>query len=202
MQAFVIKNKDGKYFCGFDGLAGINIFSERVIDGLNTQTPTLEHCMEEIEDYHLSDCEIVKVTIAEGDLEQQLIAKNKEIAHLEECNESLSNKFDKESDIQNKIDILKYNIDGLEQQLVEKDKEIDKLSKENLELFGYIKDYRNLWLAEQRKNKEIRKQVCDEIRELLRKQKTQADDGIHTYLQDMCYWQDIDAILDKVERGE
>ena len=29
---------------------------------------------------------------------------------------------------------------------------------------GDMKDYKNPWLAEQRKNKEVRKQVCDEIR--------------------------------------
>lgn len=79
MKAFVIKNKEGKYFCGFDGFIGMNIFSDRIIDGLNTQTPTLKHCREEIKDFNLKDCEPVKITIAEGDLEQQLAEKDKEI---------------------------------------------------------------------------------------------------------------------------
>lgn len=82
MKAFVIKNKEGEYFCGFDYLAGINIFSERIIDALNTQTPTLKHCKEEIKSYHLKDCEAVKVTVAEGDSEQQLAEKDKEIEQL------------------------------------------------------------------------------------------------------------------------
>lgn len=97
---------------------------------------------------------------------------------------------------------LKKENKQLKEQLAEKDKEINKLSEEHLEMFGDMKTYKNLWLAEQRKNKEIRKQVCDEIRELLRNQRIQADDRIHAFLQDMCYWQDIDAVLDKVERGE
>ena len=53
---------------------------------------------------------------------------------------------------------------AIEQQLAEKDKEIDKLLKEHFEMFGDMKDYKNLWLAEQRKNKEVRHQVCEEIR--------------------------------------
>ena len=57
-------------------------------------------------------------------------------------------------------------------------------------------------IADPEATKIIRKQVCDEIRELLRKQKIQADDGVHAFLQNMCYWQDIDAILDKAEREE
>lgn len=71
MRAYVIKNKEGKYFCGFDYFAGIDIFSERIIDGLNTQTPTLKHCREEIKDFDLKDCEPVKITIAEGDLQKE-----------------------------------------------------------------------------------------------------------------------------------
>lgn len=51
----------------------------------------------------------------------------------------------------------------LKQQLTEKDKKINQLSEEHLEMFGDMKDYKNLWLAEQRKNKEIRKQVCKEV---------------------------------------
>lgn len=68
------------------------------------------------------------------------------------------------------IDIYKDKISILEHQLAEKDKEISKLSREHLEMFGDMKTYKNLWLAEQRKNKEIRKQICDEIREKLKKQ--------------------------------
>lgn len=82
MKAYVIKNKEGKYFCGFDSFAGINIFSERIIDGLNTQTPTLKHCREEIKDFDLKECESVKITIAEGDLEKENRVLKEALLHI------------------------------------------------------------------------------------------------------------------------
>lgn len=63
------------------------------------------------------------------------------------------------------IDLLK-DYRKLEQQLADKDGKINKLSEEHFEMFGDMKDYKNLWLAEQRKNKEICKQVCNKVLEL------------------------------------
>lgn len=65
MIAYVIKNKQGQYYCGFDGFIGEHIFSTRIIDGLNTRTPTAKHCREEIKEYNLKDCKVVKVKIEE-----------------------------------------------------------------------------------------------------------------------------------------
>ena len=68
----------------------------------------------------------------------------------------------------NKEDIEKEReiISELQQQLAEKNKEINKLSKEHSEMFRDMKEYKNLWLAEQRKNKQIRQQVCNEIEKI------------------------------------
>lgn len=86
----------------------------------------------------------------------------------------------------------------LKQQLTEKDKEINKLSKEHFEMFGDMKDYKNLWLAEQRKNKEIRKQVCDEIREKLEINENNSCENTAFGI----YFDDLSEILDQIEQGE
>lgn len=65
MIAYVIKNKQGQYYAGFDGCIGEHIFTPRIIDGLNTLTPTAKHCREEIKEYNLKDCKVVKVKIEE-----------------------------------------------------------------------------------------------------------------------------------------
>ncbi len=207
MKAFVIKNKEGKYFCGFDYFPDINIFSENIIDGIKAST--YEYCQKEIEDFDLKDCKVVEITIEEVDKnltptnydnlsiedklkykenqvriardrdveyndkiteleftikrkEEQLAEKDKEIAHLENCNKSLSNKFDKESDMQNKIDILKYNVEGLEEQLRDKTKEI-----EELKTFNAKNMYDTICHALNMQEKQIRKQVCDEVKDVI-----------------------------------
>lgn len=65
-------------------------------------------------------------------LKQQLAEKVKEIDMLKQHNESLSNKFDKGSDMQNKIDILTINNVVLERQLRAQTKEIVEKIKERL----------------------------------------------------------------------
>lgn len=61
--AWVIQRDDGLFWCGFDGFVGLNVFSDRIIDGLNTQTPTYKHIREEIRDFQLQNCKPVKVKI-------------------------------------------------------------------------------------------------------------------------------------------
>ena len=98
MKTYVIKNKEGKYFAGFDYLAGIDIFSENIINGLYTHTSALKHCREEIKDFDLKDCKPVKITIAEGDLEHQLAEKEQQIRHqvCQEIREKLARGLEKE----------------------------------------------------------------------------------------------------------
>ena len=135
--------------------------------------------------------EAMKETIAEllaqkktttKELKQQLAEKDKEI-------ENLNNRLDK------------YIGGKLKSMLDEKDKEIKELREEHLEMFGDMKGYKNLWLAEQRKNKEIRKQVCDEIREYIKKFESIENEKyfypimqvpLHTFLNH----------IDKLEKGE
>lgn len=132
-------------------------------------------------------------------LEQQLAEKDKEIEHLKDCNESLSNKFDKESDMQNEIDILKYNVEGLEQQLAEKDEEIERLKAEIKELkddnWELRKDFNKKaydYILKDH-NKDIRHQVCEEIRDYIHSKECQIK-GMEFILL-LCK-------LDQIERGE
>ena len=69
-------------------------------------------------------------------------------------------------------------------------------------MFGDMKDYKNLWLAEQRKNKAIHKQVCDEIKSKLQVEIMQIDDILHCCSQDVVYWQDICSVIDKIKAKE
>ena len=71
MKAFVIKNKEGKYLCDFDFIDGINIFSENIINGIENGVSTYEDCQELLKEYDLKDCEVVEITIAEGNLEEE-----------------------------------------------------------------------------------------------------------------------------------
>lgn len=190
MKAFVIKNKEGKYWYGYDLLVNKNLFTTKISNAV-LNNPTKKNCLDAIKEYDLKNCKIVEITIAEGDLEQEnqqlkedikldnafwkqecdslqssLAEKDDEIEHLKDCNESLSNKFDKESDMQNEIYILKYNVEDLEQQLAVKDKEIDALNKtifrisKEKEIASNIQNIDYLSFAIQ-----IRKQVCDELRD-------------------------------------
>ena len=64
MKAYVIKNKDGKYFVTDD------IFGENILNAyiwVKEQYAKLHIGLS-----HIKDCEVVEITIAEGDLEKQL----------------------------------------------------------------------------------------------------------------------------------
>lgn len=84
MKAYVIKNKDGKYF----GVANNYNYEHywttldfahyfRYFEGHDAKTEA-----EEYKNTRYPDCEVVEITIAEGDLEHQLAEKNKEIERL------------------------------------------------------------------------------------------------------------------------
>lgn len=97
-------------------------------------------------------------------------------------------------------------IADLETKLAEKDKEIaelkkkcEELSDKEFEHFGDMKTYKNMWLAEQRKNKEIRHQVCEEIREKLKAHCDYTDEeNIGWYIEQ----EKINKILNQIEQGE
>lgn len=119
---------------------------------------------------------------------------------IEEQDFKLAYAHDLDEEGQHNINLLK-EVDELKQQLTEKDKEIDKLSEEHFEMFGDMKDYKNLWLAEQRKNKEIRKQVCEEISDYINKNAYE----VLTKEYGNTYVVNINEILDfiqEIEQGE
>ena len=97
-------------------------------------------------------------------------------------------------------DLILDQVDKLEEQLAEKDeriaeleKQIKELSEEHFEMFGDMKNYKNLWLAEQRKNKQLRHQVCQEIKNALYMNFEYNDEYDLTLAE---------SIIDQVEKGE
>lgn len=74
MKAFAIKHKEGGY-----SFAG-GSFSKNLC--ISSCYETIEQCQKVVDYYELKDCKVVEITIAEGDLEQQLAEKDKEILML------------------------------------------------------------------------------------------------------------------------
>ena len=109
MKAFVIKNKEGKYF------VNTYCWAEKVCNAYICDDKDSLEKLKEL--YLLTDCEVVPITIAEGDLEQQLDKAEQELAFYEDeiknrgtC--GLCEKLENEQ------------IKKLEQQLAEKDKQL------------------------------------------------------------------------------
>lgn len=97
MKAFVIKNKEGKYFAGFNNL---NVFvTEKDI------TNAVMYRADRYEKYELEnalefkDCEVVEITIAEGDLEENFEKEHdKLIDDFQQEREKLCKQIKVESD--------------------------------------------------------------------------------------------------------
>lgn len=183
MKAFVIKNKEGEYFdkenrwfFGPDYTCCEHIYY------------TIDDAKRHIDYYGLKDCEVVEITIVEGDLEQE----NKHLKRLLDAKEKIetnSIKGFKKLNEENK---------QLKEQLAEKDKEIEKLKNfmskwhfENFESFenhyNYLMSLKNreqlmveneamketianLLGQKKTSSKQIRKRVCDEIRQAFSKE--------------------------------
>ena len=70
MKAYVIKSKEGKYWCGNDIFsATIDIQKTYMCEDFDFISKVINKLLSES---LLKDCEVVEITIAEGDLEQQL----------------------------------------------------------------------------------------------------------------------------------
>ena len=178
MKAFVIKNKEGEYKTENDGVEIQSCFLRDI------RCAEMFTDKEVAESFCPSDCEVAKIAIVEGDLQEINEQLNKNLIEMEQSKLRWENKYFK-----------------LEKQLTEKDKEINKLSEEHFEMFGDMKDYKNLWLAEQRKNKEIRKQVCDEIREKILIRLELPKEEWVWYSDDYVGVGLIKEILDQIEQG-
>ena len=181
MKAFAIKVKEDCYWLG--GFYGKNNYDDIAHAKVYVNKTQAEKQCKLVNEGYGHSAEVVEITIAESDLERQLAEKNKDI---------------------------------------------NKLSKEHLEMFGDMKEYKNLWLAEQRKVEElenklehcsndkwyidldklnipneianqIKKQVCDEIREKLKAHCDYTDeDNIGWYLTE----HKIDILLDQMEQAK
>ena len=90
MKAYVIKNKEGKYYIRYIANSyndsGYVEFGTLDYAAMYEKRIGAENTKEFIEKneykFHIKDCEIVEITIAEGDLEKQLAEKDKEIKLL------------------------------------------------------------------------------------------------------------------------
>ena len=177
MIVYAIKHKDGKFWQFLH-----NNKSEFVDDIYNAFFYYSKHDAT-ICSWGLKDCKVVKVTIVEGDLEQQLAKKDNEINNLKELR-----KFEIEDKKELRENQLQEII-KLEKELAEKDKEIEEYKTQIKEFCGT-----KLVKLIDKKEQEIRKQVCDEIRNAIEVAKLR-------YM-----WEgkslEISKILDKTEKGE
>lgn len=78
MKAYVIKNKEGKYWQWL--FNNEPDWEEKLYNGFMHYSQ--KDAEKSIEQWQLKDCKVVEITIAEGDLEKQLAEKDKEILLL------------------------------------------------------------------------------------------------------------------------
>lgn len=210
-KAFVIKNKEGKYLAvsssDYERYWTTIDFAHyfRFLNGTHDAKA-------EAEDYRNTrypECEVVEITIAEGDLEQQLADKDKEIRQLtsiekdnKEYIRKLENTLDtyaKRTPIMSQVKIrnLQVDVEELKVQLEEKDQEIKELRSCRDRLAYTIDTYifgtHNTEQCKKEFEHQIREQVCEEIKERL---KTDFEyDCEYTY-------EKLIEILDQIEKVE
>lgn len=176
MKAFVVKNKEGKYlyeygYCNFgDNISYVHVEEDR---------KELENLLENYK-LVLGDCEVVEITIAEGDLEQENKQLKERIQNILEGKEIPA------------ICAKKY--EEYEEQLAEKDKEINKLQQMAI-IDMQTKEILELQVAT------IRKQVCDEIREKLPYYEYSFQEP-EVPRVDVIEIRDIEFILDQIEQAK
>jgi len=172
MKAYVIKNKEGKYWQW--------LFNDEPDWEEELYNAFLHYSKEDakrnIIDWQLKDCEVVEITIAEGDLEQQLA--DKEV----------------------KIEVLERDADNLYRTLEEANEELADKDKEIVELRQTIIDLYNTNINLEMYSKIIRRQVCEEIREKLLMLCDWYEDAIDGYWYATA--KKINYVLDRVEKGE
>lgn len=157
MKAFVIKNKEGKYLAvsssNYEHYWTTIDFAHyfRFLGG----THDAKQEAEEFRNTRYPECEVVEITIAEGDLEKELAEKDKRIDELEQEREFMLEEVKNRATCGLCEKLENEQIKELNEQLAEKDKEIEKLSS--------ALDYWENNLPNQRQA--IKKQVCEEIRE-------------------------------------
>lgn len=196
MKAFVIKNKEGKYL-----KRGFNRFENPEKGGaFNTGHFYFENKEEAESDilcYGLEDCKVVLVTVAEGDLEYQNELLKQKVFNLQKLLNLMDGENIKTEDLHwADLYLLKHRAnEQLKEQLKEKDKELEELKFEKRNLSGLIEK------VSSKGQQEIRKQVCDELREKLPYYKYSFQE-LEVPRVDVIEIRDIDFILDQIEQGE
>ena len=200
MKAYVIKNKEGKYWQW--------LFNDEPDWEEELYNAFLHYSKEDakrnIIDWQLKDCEVVEITIAEGDLEQQLADKEVKIEvlerdadnlyrTLEEANEELADK-DKEIERLKKIKVPEKVI--AIQNDIEMTTDINGV-KFNIDQLDIINNLR-LIQTQPEIQKQIRHQVCDEIIKLAMSKYIEYGD----YCVDVIMRSDLEYILYQIEKGE
>ena len=164
MKAFVIKNKEGKYLQYFTDMYRFD-FTDKLINAMfyeQWEQDSINYALKTI-----PDCdEVVEITIAEGDLEQenkqlkeQLAEKELEAIRWEEHFNNAKIDYQCLEEDKNK------EIAELREQLAEKDKEIDKLTRRLNLTTKYKDDQKERANKYYDEIKQIRKQVCETIRQ-------------------------------------
>ena len=95
MKAFIIKNKEGQYYSRNLLNPDNFLFEDRIVRC--ELFATEEIAKFEITFNELKDCEVAEITIAEGDLEQQLAEKDAFIKMLQEDNRNLRKGLNKDA---------------------------------------------------------------------------------------------------------
>ena len=173
---YVIKNKEGKYFSGFDKQSIVHFDCDNIVNAIKYSADKYE--LQEIKSVSaFEDCEVVEITIAEGDIEKEIERLNKELQWYEQGNQEVN--------------------ESLLQQLAEKDKEIEKYR--NGEYISAITAKKSFEMRDEFE-KQIRKQVCDEIRKKLELhcEYIRTKDFVGWYLSES----KIGVLIDQIEKGE
>lgn len=187
MLVYAVKNKDGKYDMDCCDVNGNELFSSDI------SMSNWIYNEEDAKEFLYGDrCEIVPVTICEGDLEKEIIDLKRQIERL---------KIEKD-DLEDLVDKIRDNdpmITNLKAQIAEKEIFIKELQRDNRELRkGLNKSGLDYFI---KSSNIIRKQVCDEIRKKMtvyRYTEVKTKNGYEWALTDS----NINEILDQIEQAK
>lgn len=184
-KAFVIKVKENCYWLGgFYGENNYDDIAHAKVYHLRTQA---EKQCKLINEFYNYNAQVVESTIVEGDLEQQLTKKDKQIEGIDY---NLTYK-------QIQIDNLEKENKQMKEQLAEKDKEIEELKTRVSE-----KDKENFNLLEQ--NEELTYRIADVVGETTKleniiREKDKEIEEYKTQIKEFCGTK-LAKLIDKKER--
>lgn len=200
---YVIKNKEGKYYSRNLLNPDNFLFENRLVDCEFFATEEIARF--EITFNELKDCKVVEITIAEGDLNQQLAEKDNLI---KEINQAYIETYKRERKKDKEIEELKAFMDKWHfKDFEDFEKHYNYLmslkNREQLmvENEAMKETIANLLGQKKTSSKEIRKQVCEEISDYINKNAYE----VLTKEYGNTYVVNINEILDfiqEIEQGE